>query len=210
MWFASASLPSCISHDTRLDFLPASSWVRVMLVVILYAHRSIAVFTVPGFVLSLSWLNNVTAGHTKKVGILHVIEIPKWKPICRLLLTPPYSRLTALATQLAPWCGRHNINRGRSFHCTVRRKDNQYWTVTTSHGLWSAHATSPAHYSSLLSVPFSSERIESVMQSLLMMEKNMLSSESQRMGSVWKSKLTRCVLRIGDWFSCAMLIFCPH
>jgi hypothetical protein len=80
MWFASASLPSCISHDIRLDFLPASSWVRVMLVVILYAHRSIAGFTVPGFVLSLSWLNNVTAGHTKKVGTLHVIEVaPKVK-----------------------------------------------------------------------------------------------------------------------------------
>ncbi|KAG1852262.1 MFS general substrate transporter [Suillus subalutaceus] len=39
----------------------------VMLVVFFHAHRSIAGFTVPGFVLTLSWLNNVTAGHTKKV-----------------------------------------------------------------------------------------------------------------------------------------------
>ncbi|KAG1843054.1 hypothetical protein C8R48DRAFT_619134 [Suillus tomentosus] len=32
-----------------------------------YVHLPIAGFPVPAFVLSLSWLNSVTAGHTKKV-----------------------------------------------------------------------------------------------------------------------------------------------
>jgi ACS family allantoate permease-like MFS transporter len=77
--FPSANLPSCflnhISHDIRLDFLSASSWVRAMFMVSFCAHRSVAETSTPGFVLSLSWLNNVTAGHTKRVGTLPVIEV---------------------------------------------------------------------------------------------------------------------------------------
>lgn len=91
-----------VSHNLRLDLLLASSYVRGMIVMYFHAHRSIAGFPIPGFVLALAWLNNVTAGHTKRVGALPVIEIaPQVKPFCRLLLTLLYSRLTALATQLA-------------------------------------------------------------------------------------------------------------
>jgi hypothetical protein len=91
------------SHDIRLDFLSASFCVRMMLVMRFYAHRSIAGFPVPGFVLSLAWLNNVTAGHTKRVGTLPVFKVAaQVKRTCRLLLTPLYSRLTASGTQLAP------------------------------------------------------------------------------------------------------------
>jgi hypothetical protein len=43
--------------------------------VYLYTHCSIAGVSVPGFVLSLSWLNSVTAGHTKKVSALQLIEV---------------------------------------------------------------------------------------------------------------------------------------
>lgn len=56
------------SHDTRLDFFLASTYVRMVLIPYLYAHLSVAGVSTPGFVLSLSWLNSVTAGHTKRVG----------------------------------------------------------------------------------------------------------------------------------------------
>jgi hypothetical protein len=66
---APTSEPSCPEyHNIRLDFLLAFTYVSLVLVPCLYAHRSVANAYIPGFVLGLSWLNSITAGHTKKVG----------------------------------------------------------------------------------------------------------------------------------------------
>ncbi|KAG2031361.1 MFS general substrate transporter [Suillus americanus] len=65
--------PNSRAYVAAMYFVPA--WLGVLLVNLLpwsnraglLAGQFLAGFPVPGFVLSLSWLNNVTAGHTKKV-----------------------------------------------------------------------------------------------------------------------------------------------
>ncbi|KAG2078481.1 MFS general substrate transporter [Suillus decipiens] len=66
--------PNSRAYVGAAYFVPA--WLGILLVnllpwsnrvLCLYAHHSIAGVSVPGFVLSLSWLNSVTAGHTKKI-----------------------------------------------------------------------------------------------------------------------------------------------
>ncbi|KAG0694901.1 MFS general substrate transporter [Suillus ampliporus] len=69
-----ARRPNSRAYVGAMYFVPA--WLGILLVnllpwsdqvLCLYAHRSVAGVSTPGFVLSLSWLNNVTAGHTKRI-----------------------------------------------------------------------------------------------------------------------------------------------